>query len=179
MLILQIRQVTYSPAETCNLRAVYEGRYCGGGDACLLGPGCQLLHACITHGTCIKVDEKASPPTIHTKSSANLQGLIELDSIRTADEMSSGPLSVKISIMDVFNFMTSAKMHSECNTFERCTWQLWAHHQRFLRSCCIICRLHGAPNGMLGPAFSPDASLVGSGVHLDSPLEGHSLWDLA
>ena len=40
----------------------------------------------------------------------------------------------------------------------------------------------GVLNSMLGPTFSPmpeQASLFGSGVPLDSPLEGHSLWDLA
>ena len=37
----------------------------------------------------------------------------------------------------------------------------------------------GVLDSMLGPTFSIDASLLGSGVSLDSPLEGHSLRHLA
>ena len=37
----------------------------------------------------------------------------------------------------------------------------------------------GVLDSMLGPTFSPDASLFRSGFPFHSPLEGHSLWDLA
>ena len=51
------------------------------------------------------------------------------------------------------------------------SWQLKLNHPWH------ACRV--GLDSMLGPAFSPDASLFRHGVPFDSPLQGHLLWDVA